>query len=200
MSAEKRARELDGGEYERALADSLRQLADAEWSLSGEPMPQDARQALNSAAAMLVMNRSIMDTGLTTIRIQSQLIEAIGNEIRAAGCEFDPVTGAVVNPAALTPQWADISTAPRDGTAIIGFSPGIGCPILIRWVAPQDFMTTSECERHMDGCAENEIEEAEKWLETPAWWCADFTAGDMLADDCQPTKWLPLPAPPEGEA
>ncbi|MFV7423986.1 Lar family restriction alleviation protein [Stenotrophomonas geniculata] len=94
-------------------------------------------------------------------------------------------------------QWQPIESAPKDGTACIGFSPGVGCPILIRWIAPQDFMTTSECERYMDGCADSEVDEAEEWLETPAWWAADFNAGDMLAEDCQPTHWQPLPAPPE---
>lgn len=97
------------------------------------------------------------------------------------------------------PQWQPIETAPKDGTACIGFSPGVGCPILIRWIAPQDFMTTSECERYMDGCADSEVDEAEEWLETPEWWAADFNAGDMLAEDCQPTHWQPLPAPPEVE-
>lgn len=99
--------------------------------------------------------------------------------------------------AALTPQWQPIETAPKDGTPIIGFSPGVGCPILIRWAAPQDFMTTSECERYMDGCADHEVDEGEEWLETPEWWAADFNAGDMLSDDCQPTHWMPLPAGPE---
>lgn len=78
-------------------------------------MPEDARRVMKSAAAMLVMNRSIMDTGLTTIRIQSQLIEAIGNEIRAAGCEFNPVTGAVVNPMSVPEGYVLVPVEPTPG-------------------------------------------------------------------------------------
>lgn len=83
--------------YELSLAENLRQLAEAQWTLSNEPMPEDARQILFNAAGMLAMNRSLMDTGHTTIQVQSQFIEAMGNEMRAAGCDFDPVSAKVVN-------------------------------------------------------------------------------------------------------
>lgn len=99
--------------------------------------------------------------------------------------------------AALEAQWQPIESAPKDGTEIIGFSPEVGKPLLIRWIAPQDFMTTDECERYMDGVEEADADDAEAWLENPDWACADFRSGDFLADDCQPTHWQPLPAPPE---
>ena len=85
------------GSYELSLAASLRQLAEAQWTLSNEPMPEDARQVLVNAAGMLAMNRSLLDMGLTTIQVQMQFIEAIGNEVRAAGCDFDPASGKVIN-------------------------------------------------------------------------------------------------------
>lgn len=88
--------------YELSLAASLRQWAEAQWTLSNEPMPEDARQVLFNAAGMLAMNRSLMDTGLTTIQVQNQFIEAMGNEMRAAGCDFDPASGKVVNTLANT--------------------------------------------------------------------------------------------------
>lgn len=126
--------------------------------------------------------------------------ERIGNHNAASDARrglYQPEIAAVV--AALAPQWQAIESAPKDGSACIGFSPGVGCPILIRWIAPQDFMTTGECELVMNVETEAEIESAEAWLETPAWFYADFAAGDILAEDCQPTHWQPLPAPPEVE-
>lgn len=88
--------------YELSLAASLRQLAEAQWSLSDEPMPEDARQVLLNAAGMLAFNRHHVEAGIATIRLQSQFIKAMGNEMRAAGCDFDPASGKVVNTLANT--------------------------------------------------------------------------------------------------
>ncbi|WP_401733481.1 hypothetical protein [Stenotrophomonas muris] len=88
--------------YELSLAASLRQLAEAQWTLSDEPMPEDARQVLLNAAGMLAFNRHHVEAGIATIRLQSQFIKAMGNEMRAAGCDFDPASGKVVNTLANT--------------------------------------------------------------------------------------------------
>ncbi len=84
-------------EYALALAESLRQLAEAQWTLSAETMPEDARQALNNAAGLLALHHHQLQTGLTTIRVQGDFIKAMGLNMRAAGCDFDPESCCVVN-------------------------------------------------------------------------------------------------------
>jgi hypothetical protein len=95
MDVEQRARGAD--EYELSLAESLRQLAEAEWTLSAELMPDDARQVLFNAAGLLAFNHHHVEAGLATIRLQSDFIKAMGDAMRGAGCEFDPEECKVVN-------------------------------------------------------------------------------------------------------
>jgi hypothetical protein len=59
--------------------------------------------------------------------------------------------------------WQPIATAPRDGTGILLWQPGIDEPHVGRWSRPP----------------------------YQEWW------GDAWAPPgCQPTHWMPLPAPP----
>lgn len=95
MDVEQRARGAD--EYELSLADSLRQLAEAEWTLNAELMPDDARQVLFNAAGLLAFNHHHVEAGLATIRLQSDFIKAMGDAMRGVGCEFDPEECKVVN-------------------------------------------------------------------------------------------------------
>lgn len=90
--------------------------------------------------------------------------------------------------------WQPIETAPKDGTEILVVSGTGGTGVLLaRWIALQDFLTTSEAEEYADaGMSESD-------LEIPCWFYADFVHGDRLAPDCQPTHWMPLPLPPVEE-
>lgn len=83
--------------------------------------------------------------------------------------------------AALTPQWQPISTAPRDGTFILAVCKGF-TPAAAQWTT--DFRPEGEF----------------TFLE-PGMFAAEDHWEEMLAqtDPWQPTHWLPLPAPPEGE-
>lgn len=86
-----------GGEYELALAASLRQLAEAEWTLSAEQIPEDARQVLYNAAGLISLSQHNFQTGIATIKLQADFIAAMGNAMRAAGCDWDAETCSVVN-------------------------------------------------------------------------------------------------------
>ena len=65
-------------------------------------------------------------------------------------------------------EWQPIETAPKDGTAIIGFFP----PDLV-------------CEVYYDDDDDD-----------PGWWYANTGRGDYHEDRVFPTHWIPLPAPP----
>lgn len=91
----------------------------------------------------------------------------------------DPVIGGALEAiaAALTPQWAEISTAPRDGTPILI----AGGTYEYDGYGPYPFLRV-----------------------VIAYWYRDHWRGeDRQAHDewyvHEPTHWLPLPAPPEGE-
>lgn len=71
--------------------------------------------------------------------------------------------------AALTPQWEPISTAPRDGTWILLARPGHDEVLLGYWHRTHN-----------------------------AWWGQGGTGGTWKKWQ-EATKWLPVPAPPEGE-
>lgn len=81
-------------------------------------------------------------------------------------------------------EWQDISTAPRDGTEILGWRDDCGI-LLVRWDCPENFLTDQELEE-LD--AESSLSED--------WFAADFVCGERLDDDLTPTKWHPLPKPP----
>lgn len=88
-------------------------------------------------------------------------------------------------------MWQPIETAPKDGTEILAVSES-SCTgvMLVRWIALQDFITTSEAEDFADqGMSESSLEE-------PDWFFADFVCGGRLSPDCYPTHWMPLPDPP----
>jgi len=80
-------------------------------------------------------------------------------------------------------QWQPIDTAPRDGTEILGYRYDCGV-ILIRWDAPENFLTEKECETLGESAGEY------------SWIIADFVCGDRLEGSEVPTHWQPLPPPP----
>lgn len=79
--------------------------------------------------------------------------------------------------------WQDISTAPKDGSEILGWRKDCGI-ILIRYTAPIDFCTDSECEALGDSAEQYD------------WFYADFICGGRLEGEEVPTHWQPLPAQP----
>ncbi len=81
--------------------------------------------------------------------------------------------------------WQDISTAPKDGTEILGYRSDCDV-ILIRYTSMDAFLTESE----MDGYDEETIFKED-------WFFADFVKGGRLQDDEVPTHWMPLPSPPQ---
>jgi len=77
--------------------------------------------------------------------------------------------------------WRDISTAPKDGSEILGYREDCGA-VIMRWGAPCDFLN----ERELEG-----VENADE----PDWFCADFVCGAYrMSNDGLPTHWLPVPA------
>lgn len=89
----------------------------------------------------------------------------------------DPVIGGAAEAvtAALTHQWQDISTAPRDGTRILCVTRG---RVGIRYWNYQRFHANPR----------------------PFWDDDNPRWGISYCRQNPPTHWLPLPAPPEGEA
>jgi len=84
-------------------------------------------------------------------------------------------------------EWQDISTAPRDGTEILGWRRDCGI-LLIRWTCCYDFM------------ADNELENSgldDETLSAEDWFYADFIEGGRLEGSELPTHWQPLPEPPK---
>lgn len=85
-------------------------------------------------------------------------------------------------------EWQSMISAPMDGTEILGWRRDCGT-LLIRYIAPVDFLTERELEREMrEGLSEEDAE-------TPDWFYADFVAGGRLEGDEVPTLWLPVPEP-----
>ena len=83
-------------------------------------------------------------------------------------------------------EWEDISTAPKDGTEIIGWRKDCGF-ILIRYTCLDDFLTDKEKEAYdEETCAKED------------WFFADFIQGGRLEGDEIPTHWM-LPSPPTSE-
>lgn len=77
-------------------------------------------------------------------------------------------------------KWQPIETAPKDGTSILGFqlwSIGPGWCVL----------TWTEWGEHVDEAGLTEIK--------PGWTIPE----DHYATCWEPTHWMPLPEPPEGE-
>lgn len=73
------------------------------------------------------------------------------------------------------------SSAPKDGSEILAWRHDAGW-MLIRWVAPCDFLHEKELESIKDS-------------EEPDWFFADFVSGGRL--NCgEPTHWLPMPPVP----
>jgi len=76
--------------------------------------------------------------------------------------------------------WQPIETAPKDGTEILGWGEYTGI-MLMRWIAPCDFLHESELSKMNDS-------------ESPDWFYADFVTGGRLDDPM--THWMPCPLPP----
>lgn len=78
-------------------------------------------------------------------------------------------------------------SAPRDGTEILAWREDAGW-LLIRWVAPCDFLNEKELEQM-----------ALEDTEDPDWFYADFVSGGRL--DCgEPTHWMPMPDAPNADS
>ena len=84
-------------------------------------------------------------------------------------------------------DWQPIETAPKDGIEILGWRGDCGI-LLIRWDAPENFMSDGECEQLG--------ESAERY----DWLYADFVSGGRLEGSESPTRWMPLPSEPNAES
>jgi len=83
-------------------------------------------------------------------------------------------------------NWQPIETAPKDGTEILGWRRDCGI-LLVRWDAPENFVTDTECEKIGESA------------EIYDWFCAGFVAAERLDGSEAPTLWQPLPDEPDSE-
>jgi hypothetical protein len=91
-------------------------------------------------------------------------------------------------------NWQPIETAPKDGTEILAWREDCGV-LLVRWIAPINFLTEREIEKAVsEGYREDGSED--EWVEQQDWFYADFVAGGRLEGFEVPTHWMPLPPPP----
>ncbi len=81
-------------------------------------------------------------------------------------------------------QWQDISTAPKDGTEILGWREDADI-MLIRWTSCDAFCT----DRELEGMDEDTAAQED-------WFYADFVQGGRLEGDMVPSKWCAIPPPP----
>jgi hypothetical protein len=81
-------------------------------------------------------------------------------------------------------RWRPIEEAPMDGTQILAISIPAGTDImLVRWIAPCEFLTEAELENAaLDGVTDAE-------LEKEGWYYADFMQGGPVDPDCYPTHF-----------
>lgn len=78
------------------LISALRNMVDDIENLGAAPMTVDV-----SVLRQAIVHLGMLETGLQTIKIQGDLMEVMGNEMRAAGCIYDPESCKVVNTLAL---------------------------------------------------------------------------------------------------
>lgn len=149
------------GELERDSKDSYQKGLDASYATNQQLLRDAHFNKSECTAAMSVLRcvRKELDEAQATITSQSEELEKR--------------------------QWQDISTAPKDGTEILGYREDCGV-ILIRWTSAAEFLTQFELD------ALNSIGDAQK----EDWFCADFVTGSRLEGEETPTHWMPLPEPP----
>lgn len=95
------------------LLSALRNMVDDIENLGAAPMTVDV-----SVLRQAIVHLGMLETGLQTIKIQGDLMEAMGNEMRAAGCIYDPEACKVVN--TLTPPEGYVLAPVKPTLAMIG--------------------------------------------------------------------------------
>ena len=121
--------------------------------------------------------------------------ESLPSVLRRGCCKCQDtarIVAPIIEAALRGQQWRGIESAPRDGTEILAYSEH-GCTgtMLVRHIALADFLTDPEGDEYFrQGGSEEAYYDAD-------WHVADFIQGSRLPPDCYPTRWMPLPTPPE---
>lgn len=115
---------------------ALRNMVDDIEKLGAAPLTVDV-----SVLRQAIVYLGMLETGLTTIKLQSDLLAAMGDEMRSVGCVYDQNLGKAVNTLAPPEGYVLVPLEPTDDMAFPATHIEVGYPM---WAGSRDTCTYAE--------------------------------------------------------